>query len=152
MIRQATEEETRAVERALRGHEFVLEPPRSVVFAQPDGPRTDTDVFVVAYTFVDLDDGSKTQTWTGTEHHGVSISVGEDATIELLELAEEAAGYGLTELLAATGIAGLGVSRWQLMSAPHRIDLAPDLLDRLARFHVANSDRRRRGFRHSAHQ
>ncbi|MDA0171829.1 hypothetical protein OJ998_22205 [Solirubrobacter taibaiensis] len=132
LIRQATEDETRAVEGTLRGREFMLEPARSFVFAQPDRPRTDTEVFVVARAFVDFDDGSETETWTGSEHHGVSISVSEDATIQLLELAEEAAGYGLTELLAGIGIAGLGVSRWQLMSAPRRIDLAPDLLDRLA--------------------
>jgi hypothetical protein len=29
-------------------------------------------------------------------------------------------------------IAGLGVSRWELMSAPRRIELEPELIERLA--------------------
>ncbi|WP_170179244.1 hypothetical protein [Solirubrobacter pauli] len=33
---------------------------------------------------------------------------------------------------AVMGIAGLGVSRWQLMSAPRRIELSPDLEAALA--------------------
>jgi hypothetical protein len=55
-----------------------------------------------------------------------------DATMDLLHLAEEAIGDGLIDLLAGMGIAGLEISRWQLMSAPRRIDLSPELQSTLA--------------------
>jgi hypothetical protein len=67
------------------------------------------------------------QRWVSYEHHGLQIGTHEDATMRLLALAEETAPEGLIDLLGDMGIAGLGISRWQLMSAPHRIELAPDL-------------------------
>ncbi len=59
-------------------------------------------------------------------------AVTDDATMALLALAHETAEDGLLELLADFGIAGIAVSRWQLMSAPRRIDLARPLRERLA--------------------
>jgi hypothetical protein len=52
--------------------------------------------------------------------------------MRLLALAEETAPEGLIDLLGDMGIAGLGISRWQLMSGPHRVELAPDLETLLA--------------------
>lgn len=49
-----------------------------------------------------------------------------------LALAEETAPEGLIDLLGDMGVAGLGISRWQLMNAPHRVELAPDLKTVLA--------------------
>lgn len=77
------------------------------------------------------DDGP--QRWASYEHHGHQISTTQDATVALLDLARETATDGLIDLLGDMGIAHLGISRWQLMSAPHRIDLTPELEARLAR-------------------
>jgi hypothetical protein len=52
--------------------------------------------------------------------------------MNLLALAAETEADGLIDLLGDMGIAGLRVSRWGLMSAPRRIELAPELEARLA--------------------
>jgi hypothetical protein len=70
----------------------------------------------------------------------VLVSVLEDATMALLAVVEETT-EDLIDLLADMRIAGLGVSRWGLTSAPRRIELAAELQARPAPL------RRRRPYR-----
>ena len=131
-IRLASEAETHAVKLARRGHDFDLDPPRSFQYLESDPLPDDEGVFVVSQTFAIFDDGTGLQRWVSYEHHGLQIGTSEDATMQLLALAEETAPEGVIDLLGDMGIAGLGISRWQLMSAPHRVELAPDLKTALA--------------------
>jgi hypothetical protein len=128
LIRLATADEVDAAERARRGLGFELEPPRSFRGVAPERPPGEGEAYVVGQAFVEFDE----QRWTSAEHHGWHVPVANDATMELLELAEEVARDGLIDLLGDMRIAGLGVSRRELMSAPRRIDLAPELNARLA--------------------
>lgn len=132
IVRLAIDDELRALTRAQRGQDFDLEPPRSYTYGeQSDAPQN--DVYVVSEAFVEFaaagDDDA--QRWVGSEHHGHALSGSRDVTLELLALAEQAT-EDLVDLLAEMRIAGLGVTRWQIMSAPRRIELAASLEDRLA--------------------
>jgi hypothetical protein len=127
VIRLADEDEARAVEQTRRGREFRLEPERSYRLAVPERPLSEGEVYVVGQTFVDFVDDEGGHHWTAAEQHGWRISEAEDATVDLLRLAEEAAADWLIDLLGDMGIAGVGVSRWSLMSAPGRIVLTPEL-------------------------
>ena len=127
-LRAATEEEAHAVAAALRDEPYELLPPRSFMMESPDAPPGDDGVLIVATAFVDLSDRER---WTSYEHHGHVVSADRDASLELLRLAADVAD-DLIDLLADLRIAGTGVSRWALLSAPRRIELAPDLAARLA--------------------
>lgn len=128
-MRLPREDELRALEHARRGGEFELD--RSHTYVHGDSPAAD-EVYVVAQAFVEYTEGTDVQRWVSYEHHGHKVSMRHDATLELLELADEAAGDLIADLLADMRIAGLGVSRWELVSAPRRIELASDLEARLA--------------------
>jgi hypothetical protein len=134
LIRLATEDEVEAVERARGGRDFRLDPERNYKYTEPPRPLAEDEVYVVSQAFVDLVDGDDdTERWVSYEHHGRQVTVVDDATLELLKLAEETAKEDLVEdLLSDMRIAGLGVSRWELMAAPRRIELAPELEARLA--------------------
>lgn len=132
LLRAADPDETRQIEHAVKGGDFEPHPPRSYRLSVPERPLLDGELYVVARTFVDFDDGRGRQRWGGAEHHGLRVSLADDATIDLLALAREAEDEGLIELLADMGIAGLAVTRWALMSAPRRYELAPELFARLA--------------------
>lgn len=127
-LRAATGEEAQAAAAARRGRSYELPPAVSYEMAVPEPPPSDDDVPIVAQAFVDLSDG---QRWTSLEHHGHAVPADRDATLELLRLADDVAD-DLTDLLGDLRIAGLGVSRWALYSAPRRIELAADLAARLA--------------------
>jgi hypothetical protein len=131
VLRLASGAERQAVARARRGYELEFAPPRSFQFTPSDVARAG-GALVVSQAFADVDDGSGTQRWRSSEHHGRHVPTHEDATLPLLRLAQETAAEGLIELLGDMGIAGLGVSRWELMSAPHRIELTADLEAALA--------------------
>jgi hypothetical protein len=126
-LRAATEEEAAAVAAALRDEPYELLPPRSFMMETPDNPPADDGVLIVATAFVDLSDGER---WTSYEHHGHVVPADRDASLELLRLAADVAD-DLIDLLGDLRIAGTGVSRWALLSAPRRIELAPDLAARL---------------------
>jgi hypothetical protein len=132
LIRLATDDEAEAVEHARHGREFELRPSRSHFYVQPDRPLGEGEVYVVSQAFVDFARGGADERWVSFEHHGHRVSVVDDATLDLLRLAEDAAAEDLLDLLADMRIAGLGVSRWELMSAPRRIELAAELEARLA--------------------
>ena len=130
-VRLATDAEVRAVAAARHGRGFVLTPARSYMFSEPDWPLAQDEALVVSQAFAEfVRDGSEDR-WVSYEHHGNAVSTSRDATMELLRLADDTA-EDLIEILGDMRIAGLGVSRWQLMSAPRRIELDPDLVDRLA--------------------
>lgn len=131
LIRLATDREARAVEEVRRGRGFVPEPERSYRLTEPDRPLAPDEVYVVGLAFVDFVTDVE-QRWTAAEHHGRQFCTSRDATIELLAFADEVGGDGLIDLLGDMGIAGIGVSRWALMSAPRRIELSPELEARLA--------------------
>jgi len=131
LIRLATADETVAVERARRGHGFNLDPERSYRLNTPERPLAEAEVYVVGHAFVDFQERDAVERWASAEHHGQSVSVTEDATMDLLKLAEDAA-EGFIDLLGDMGIAGLPISRWELMSAPRRIELTSELQARLA--------------------
>ena len=90
LLRAATEDESREVERAVRGGDFEPHPPRSYRLSVPERPLLDGELYVVAQTFVDFDDGQARQRWGGAESHGRRISLDDDATMDLLALAREA--------------------------------------------------------------
>ena len=131
-IRLATEPEVRAIEQAGYGLDLRLAPKRSYRFTQPDRALVQGEVYVVSECFVDFVDGEAEQRWVSAEHHGHRVSTRADATLDLLSLAADTEADGLIDLLGDMGIAGLGVTRWGLMSAPRRIELARELEARLA--------------------
>jgi hypothetical protein len=130
-LRLATDEEVRSVESLRRGRDFVLDPPRSSVCVAPERPPADDEVYVVGEAFVEFTDDGEGHRWTAYEHHGHTVPVRRDATLELLRVVEETSG-DLIDLLADMRHAGVRVSRWQVMSAPRRIELAPALERELA--------------------
>lgn len=133
LIRLASDDEVQAVERARYGRDLELVPSRSYRGGGLYGPVAKNEVLVVSQAFVEFADGANEERWGSYEHHGHRLSVVRDATLELLLLAEETGGEDLVEdLLSDMRIAELGVSRWELMSAPRRIELEPELEARLA--------------------
>lgn len=129
-MRLATEDEVRAVEEAQHGHEFALVPSRSHRFAEPQHPLADDEVLVVSQAFVEFSRGRSPERLADCEHHGHAVPTNRDATLELLRLVDETA-EDLIEILSDLRIAGLGVSRWEIMSAPRRVELDPALAARL---------------------
>jgi hypothetical protein len=127
----ATDDEVEALKRAQHGRALRLEPTRSYRHVERPWPLGTNEVYVVSQAFVEFTDGGATQRWVSDEHHGHAVSVLRDATMDLLAIAGETAD-DLVDLLAEMRIAGLGVTRWELMSAPRRIELASDLEARLA--------------------
>jgi hypothetical protein len=130
-VRLATDDEVAAVAATQHGQDLILTPPRSSVWGVPERPLGPDDVLVVSQAFVDFVNDGAAQCWRSSEHHGHGVPTNRDATIELLRLAEETF-EDLIDLLGEMRIAGLGVSRWELMSAPRRIDLDDGLVERLA--------------------
>lgn len=92
----------------------------------PASPASDVEVDVVAWTFVELRRDGRDERLNGPRHYGHRVATNQDPTHRLLAIASEP---NLIELLAEMRISGLDVPRWELLSAPHRIELDP-LLDR----------------------
>jgi hypothetical protein len=130
-LRLASDDEARAVAAARHGRQFELTPARSCVFGVPERPPADDDVLVVSQAFVERAGNDGDDRWVSFEHHGHVVPTGRDATLELLRIADDAVG-DLVDILSDMRIAGLPVSRWELMSAPRRIELDPGLAARLA--------------------
>jgi len=132
LFRLATDAEVRVLTRAQHGGDFHLDdPPRSYFYEPADRPATSDEVYIVNQAFVDLDLDGVSDRWLGTEHHGRFVSIRGDATIQLLTLRAETE-EDLIDLLADMRISQLPVTRWQIMSAPRRTELASDLEARLA--------------------
>ena len=133
VIRLATQAEVRAMQRARHGRPVELEPVGSYRYAEPDRPAASGEAYVVSQAFVELaqDDGTN-QRWGGYQRFGERVSLVEDATLDLVKLAREAWDEDFGDLLAEMRIHELGTSRWELLSAPRRIEITPDLEARLA--------------------
>lgn len=130
-LRLATDAEAQAAAAARHGREFVLTPARSFVFSEPGRPLAEDEALVVGQAFVEFVHDGREDRWVSFEHHGHAVSTSSDATMELLHLADDSI-EDLIDILGDMRIAGLGVSRWELMSAPRRIELDPELAERLA--------------------
>jgi hypothetical protein len=130
MLRLADEEELRAYERVRTGAaEFAFDD-RSYMSDGSD-IAGENEVYVVSQAFVEFTDDEGVQRWASFEHHGHAIPTTEDATLKLLEIARDAE-HDLIDLLADMRIAELGVSRWELLGAPRRYLLDPELKARIA--------------------
>jgi hypothetical protein len=101
----------------------------SFTVSWPDRPTTGAAVDVVVHAFVEYEHDGAQGTAAGPRHYGARVATDADPTFALLELAR---APDLIDLLATLRIAGLGVSRWALLSAPHRIVIAQELDGRLA--------------------
>jgi catechol 2,3-dioxygenase-like lactoylglutathione lyase family enzyme len=99
------------------------------VLVRPADTSAET-VGAVLETFAELEVDGRRDRWGGHELRGHELPTGRDASLELLEMADEAY-RAITLVLADIRIAGYEVSRWELMSAPRRIELAPELRARL---------------------
>jgi len=130
-LRLASDVEVEALAQARHGRHFDPQPPRSYEYTEEARPPRADEVYVVSQVFATFTDGGAPQRWVGPEHHGHFVSVRDDVTLELLELAAQTA-HDLVEILADMRIGGLRVSRWELMSAPRKIELASELQARLA--------------------
>ena len=131
-IRLATEAEVGAIERARHGRELDPMPAGSYRYAEPDGPLADGEAYVVSQAFVEFIADQANKRWESYERFGERVSLMEDATLDLLRLAQEAWAEDFSDLLAEMRQAALGTTRWELASAPRRIELAPRLENRLA--------------------
>jgi hypothetical protein len=128
-LRLPDQEELHAIERARAGGEFEL--PRSHSYTEGSLPGPD-EVYVVSQAFVEFAGDDGVQRWESYEHHGATLPTDRDATLELLQLAEDTAHDLVEDLLSDMRIAHLDVSRWAFVSAPRRYEVAPELEARLA--------------------
>jgi hypothetical protein len=121
------------MQRARHGRAFAPEPAGSYRFAESDPPAASGEAYVVVEAFVEvaLADGTE-QRWAGPQRFGERVPMGQDATLDLVRLAREAWDEDFGDLLGDMRMHELGVSRWELLSAPRRIELAPNLEQRLA--------------------
>lgn len=131
-LRLATDDETRAVVARRRGLEVDLRPQRSHVVTGPAERLGEHEAAIVCEAFVDFAEGDASQRWFACEHHGWTVPTDRDPTLAVLLAASAPLDDDLLDLMAAMRIGGLRVSRWQVMSAPRRIELDPALRDRLA--------------------
>jgi hypothetical protein len=127
IVRRASEDEIRALRRMRLGRDFDLGPARSVRVVVPDGATDLSGVYVVGQAFADLVSDGTQDRWLAAEHHGHTLPTERDATTDLLRFANDVAQDGMPELHGDMGFEGLPVSRWDLMRAPHQIQLAADL-------------------------
>jgi hypothetical protein len=131
LLRPATEAEVAALEQAHRGGaEFEL-PGRSFNYAEPLREPGPGEIYVVAQPFIEFEGEGEHERWDGAEYHGRFVSTEHDATLDLLELVEDAK-ENLVDLFADMRIAGFDVSRWDVRAAPSAIVLDPALDARLA--------------------
>jgi hypothetical protein len=130
-IRAATPEEVSAIAVARRGGKVVLGPGRSYTFDQLRSVVQEDELYVVSQAFVEFMAGGETERWVAMEHHGGSLPTDRDATLQVLDLARETLEDRI-DLLSDLRIAGPGVTRWQLFSAPSVIELDPELESQLA--------------------
>jgi hypothetical protein len=83
--------------------------------------------FVRLTPFVEFDDGSGPVRWEGTPQGPSPVPLGERATSTLLSHVESLPN----DMLADLRIQNLKVTRFAYTAAPHRVDLEPDLADKL---------------------
>jgi hypothetical protein len=83
--------------------------------------------FVRLTPFVEFDRGSGPERWEGTPQGPLAVPLRERATSTLLGHATSLPN----DMLADLRIYDLKVSRFAYSAAPHRIDLDPDLADKL---------------------
>jgi hypothetical protein len=128
-IRLAGDREVVAVRKWDKGFDATLEPARSYRFVGINGPPD--GVFVVSQTFVEFDTDGAVERWVSYEDHGNRVPVSSSATSALYAIAEETWGEGIADLHGDLGMSEIAVSRWELVSAPKRIELDEGLRARV---------------------
>lgn len=83
-------------------------------------------LFVSVTAFVEFDDDSGAQRWTGSPQGPFAVPLSADATSLLMDLANVP-----DDLLADLGIAGYKVTRFDFLAASRRVELADSLRERL---------------------
>jgi hypothetical protein len=126
LMRLATEDESLAL---AQGTDLGDVAGGSYEVRAPDHQPSSSEVDVVLKTFVEFRRDGRHERWEGFAYYGFRVPTDRDATLDLLKLAGE---VDLIDLLADLRIAGLGVSRWEFFSAPHRLELDAELDQRLA--------------------
>jgi hypothetical protein len=120
VIRLASVDESRAMARG--GDLSALAGGGGFDFVGPTVGPSAFEAEVVLRPFVEFHRDGRAERWDGAAHYGLPVPTNRDATSELLAVAREA---DLIALLADMRIEGFGVSRWEFLSAPHRIELDP---------------------------
>ena len=116
LLRPATDDEVAALEHARRrGGEFDL-PGRSFSYAEPLRAPGPGEIYVVAQPFVEFEREGALERWDGAEYHGRFVSTERDATLDLLELVEDAR-ENLVDLFA-----DMRTARFDLSSTPRPTD------------------------------
>ena len=99
--------------------------------ASAEGPRHEDRLYVRAIAFVDVELDGESHRWEWTPSRPEALSLGRPATARLVDLARSVEAGTSGALLADARLAGLRVSRWEVESAPRRIELDPALAVRL---------------------
>lgn len=85
-------------------------------------------VLLTCAAFAEVDDGHGTRRFTGPASGPHVIPLGRSATADLLRFVD---GNAADDLLAALGIHGVRVSRFDYYAAPHRIEVGDAVRRRL---------------------
>ena len=128
-LRLPDREELDAIKRARAGGQFDLPRSHSYTEGPPAGPD---EVYVVSQAFVEFADDEGVHRWESYEHHGETLRTNRDVTLELVRMADDTAHDLVEDLFSDMRIARMSVSRWELVSAPRRYELASELEARLA--------------------
>jgi len=84
-------------------------------------------VYVRAIAFVDVELDGESHRWEWTPSVPEAVPLGRSATSQLVDLARSVEARTRDRLLADARVAGLRVGRWEMESAPRRIELDPSL-------------------------
>ena len=84
-------------------------------------------VYVRAIAFADVELDGESHRWEWTPSVPEAVPLGRSATSELVDLARTVEANTRDRLLADARVAGLRVERWQVESAPRRIELDASL-------------------------
>jgi len=84
-------------------------------------------VYVRAIAFVDVELDGESHRWEWTPSVPEAVPFGRSATSQLVDLARSVEARTRDRLLADARVAGLRVGRWEMESAPRRIELDPSL-------------------------
>ena len=85
-------------------------------------------VLLTCAAFAEVDDGHGTRRFTGPPSGPHAVPTGRSATSDLLAFVD---GNAADDLLAALGIHGVKVSRFDYYAAPHRIEVGDAVRRRL---------------------
>jgi hypothetical protein len=97
--------------------------PAHTLRASVEGFRHGEHLYVRAVAFVDVELDGESHRWEWTPSHPEAVPLGRPATSRLVDLARGVEAQTRGALLADARLAGLRVGRWEVESAPRRIEL-----------------------------